>query len=82
MLLGGAIDPAATLRRKPMTLICPKCLEEAVIRLDLADGDTLTRGACDEEYSADTVRQLVDGWAKLLPWIEQHPAQVEEPATR
>lgn len=64
-----------------MNLICPKCLCEEVIRLDLCDGDTLTCGGCDAEYSAGDVRAMVDGWVKLLPWIEAHPARTETAAT-
>jgi hypothetical protein len=26
------------------------------------------------------VRLLVDGWAKLLPWLEAHPARKEDAA--
>lgn len=62
-----------------MKVICPKCLEEAAVSLDLTDGDTLACPECDETYSAATVRELVDGWAKLLPWIEAHPARQEQP---
>ena len=63
-----------------MNLICPKCLEVATVRLDLDDGDTLTCTGCEESYSVDTVRQMVEGWAKLLPWLAQHPARVEAAA--
>lgn len=64
-----------------MSLICPRCLEEQCVKLDLADGDTLTCPGCDEEYSLATVEALVEGWAKILPWLKQHPARHEQPAT-
>jgi hypothetical protein len=63
-----------------MNLICPKCLEEQPVRLDLADGDTLSCPGCDEEYSLDAVQAMVEGWAKLLPWLRLHPARQEQPA--
>ncbi len=65
-----------------MNVICPKCLDpDAVVRLDVSDGDALTCGGCEEEYSATAVREMVDSWAKVLPWIEAHPARTEATAT-
>ena len=59
-----------------LPVICPKCLDgDAAVRLDLNDGDTLTCAGCEEEYSLDAVRELVAGWAKLLPWLDAHPAR-------
>lgn len=62
-----------------MNVICPKCLEEAAVTLDLNDGDTLHCPECDEEYTVAAVRGLVDSWAKLLPWLEAHPARTSTP---
>jgi hypothetical protein len=64
-----------------VNVICPKCLDpDAVVRLNVADGDTLTCGGCEEEYSAARVREMVASWAKVLPWIEAHPARTEAAA--
>lgn len=63
-----------------MKVICPKCLADEIVRLDVCDGDTLTCGGCDEEFSVADLRRLVDSWAKLLPWLESHPARTEETA--
>lgn len=61
-----------------MTLICPKCLTDACITLDLDDGDTLRCNDCEEEYTVEDVSALVESWSKLLPWIKQHPARVPQ----
>ncbi|HEX4614002.1 MAG TPA: hypothetical protein VH092_37820 [Urbifossiella sp.] len=53
-----------------MTLTCPKCLEEHPVRLDVADGVTLTCGGCEEEYTAAAVRRVVDSWLLVLPRLE------------
>jgi hypothetical protein len=58
-----------------MKTICPKCMEESAICVDLADGDTLTCAECDEEYSLGAVIDLVESWGRLLPWLRSHPAR-------
>lgn len=63
-----------------MNLTCPKCLSEAVIRLDVGDGETLTCDHCEESYTTAEIRAVVDGWSKLLPWLESHPARTEAAA--
>lgn len=58
--------------------MCPKCMRpDATVRLNVNDGDTLTCFECDEEFTVSDVRTLVDSWAKLLPWLESHPARAE-----
>lgn len=56
-------------------LICPKCLSESAVRLDIADGDTLSCPECDGEFTVADVEQLVVCWSKLLPWLKSHPAR-------
>ncbi len=64
-----------------MNLICPRCMSEAVVRLDLDDGDTLTCHECDESYTVAEVDALVAGWTRLLPWLLTHPARTPVPTT-
>ncbi len=58
-----------------MNLICPRCMSEETIRLDLTDGDTMTCGGCDEEFTVDAVADLVASWSRVLPWLRCHPAR-------
>lgn len=58
-----------------MDVTCPKCLCEAAVTLDVTDGDTLTCPDCSESYTVADIEALVEGWAKLLPWIKSHPAR-------
>ena len=63
-----------------MNLICPRCLNHAVIRLEVGDGDTLTCAECEEEFSLTDVVNMVESWKPLLPWLCAHPARVEASA--
>jgi hypothetical protein len=55
---------------------CLKCLaSDATVTLDLTDGDTLYCRSCDEEFTVADVEAAVSSWAKLLPWLRQHPAR-------
>jgi hypothetical protein len=59
-----------------MNAICLKCLDpDAVLKLDLADGNTISCESCNEEFSVIDVRRVLDGWAKLLPWLEANPVR-------
>ena len=58
-----------------MNTICPNCLEVATQRIDLDDGDTVTCTGCEEEYSVDQVRRLIESWGPLLGWLDSHPAR-------
>lgn len=60
-----------------MNAVCPKYMKAETV--DVNDGDAIHCNGCDEEYSAADVRAVVDCWAKLLPWIETHPARTAEP---
>lgn len=62
-----------------MQVICPRCMTEASVTLDLDDGDTLRCPECSEEYTVGDVADLVDCWAKLLPWLRAHPARTAPP---
>lgn len=67
----------ATLETKRgMKLPCPKCGEqEAMIQLDLDDGQTCSCRECDDEFSLDDVREFIGRWAKMIAWIETMPAE-------
>lgn len=58
-----------------MNLICPKCLDAAVISLDLDDGDQLTCRNCEESYTVADVVCIVESWSKMLPWLLKCPAR-------
>jgi hypothetical protein len=63
-------------------VVCPMCWKEAVIKLDLDDGSTLTCGGCDGTFNVDDVRNIIEGWAKLMPWLLACPARINPtPAT-
>ena len=62
-----------------MKLICPFCGDaDAAFTLDLLDGDTMTCGQCDTEFTADQARERLDElaacWAPVLDWLKLHPA--------
>lgn len=56
-----------------MKLVCPVCLAEAVIRLDLVDGDGMKCDECDAEYTVADVQAVVESWSRVLPWLLTHP---------
>lgn len=49
-----------------MKTICPKCLADEVIRVNLDDGDTLTCSGCDEEFTAGDLREPLTTLFPLL----------------
>jgi uncharacterized protein (DUF983 family) len=52
-------------------LPCPKCGNaESCISLHLDDCETFTCRECDEEFTADDVRDLIAKWGKVLAWID------------
>lgn len=63
-----------------MNAICPKCLADETIRVDVNDGDTLTCAGCDEEFTVSDLETLFESWATLLPWLKSHPARTAEAA--
>lgn len=63
-----------------MTTICPKCMEDVCIRVNVHDGDTLTCDNCDEEYTVAAIDELIESWKPLLAWLKAHPARVSDAA--
>lgn len=55
-------------------LICPKCLAESCLKIDIADGDTITCPECEDEYSYTDVRAVVESWGPVVAkWLAAHP---------
>ena len=46
----------------PLKTICPKCMADATIHVNLTDGDAVTCQDCNEEYTVTDVRALVESW--------------------
>jgi hypothetical protein len=62
-------------------VVCPKCLAESNVKIDVNDGDTLTCPECEEEYSLTDVVNLIETWKPILPWLLAHPARQPECVT-
>lgn len=63
-----------TTTTKGIQLPCPRCGEpDANLTLYLADGETFQCQECDEEFTADAVRDLLARWAPVLAWLERMP---------
>ena len=56
-----------------MTLHCILCGAEAAIKLDLADGDTLSCPDCGEDFAVADVKDRINEWQTALNWIETMP---------
>jgi hypothetical protein len=54
-------------------LPCPCCGEDATIRLDLDDLTNFSCTACENEFTLDTVRDVIDRWQRVLAWIDRAP---------
>ena len=65
-----------------MKTICPKCMDDVCISVNLDDGDTLTCSSCDEEYTVAAIDELIESWKPLLAWLKAHPARVSDVAGR
>ena len=61
-----------------MELQCIRCGEDAVIRLDLNDGDTMSCSECEKEFTVSDVEEVLACWGAILPWIKSHPARKGE----
>ena len=58
-----------------MILHCVLCGEEAEIRLNLTDGETLSCPACGEDFAVSDVEERLEEWHKALAWIKTFPKQ-------
>lgn len=60
-----------------MSVVCPKCLSESQVAVNVEDGESLYCPECEENYTVTEVRELLDSWKAILPWLEAHPARAE-----
>jgi predicted nucleic acid binding AN1-type Zn finger protein len=59
-----------------LLLPCPKCGNtEASIKLCLFDGGTFCCLECDDEFTAEDVRDFIAKWRKVLAWVDAAPRQ-------
>jgi hypothetical protein len=56
-------------------MICPRCMERTTCRVDVTDGNSITCDSCAEGFTAQDLAELVESWAKVLPWLAAHPAR-------
>ena len=64
-----------------MNLTCPRCMKDEIVRVDINDGNTLTCAGCDETYTLDEVRDMIDQWQEIMPWLMAHPDRKQELAS-
>lgn len=67
----------APVKRGFQGLPCVRCGTTDRVLLDLEDTSKFECGDCDESFSADDVRKLLNGWATVLAWIDLAPAVPE-----
>lgn len=54
---------------------CIKCADEnAVVHVSLSDTSAFKCDGCDEEFSADDVREFIGQWQAVLAWCDAAPA--------
>jgi hypothetical protein len=63
-----------TTRRGFGPLTCPLCGQDCAISLNLEDLETCTCPECSEEFTLDTVRDVIARWQKVLAWVDLCPA--------
>lgn len=67
-----------TTTARGLTLPCPCCHEAgACITLHLAEVDRFTCLECEEEFTTDDVREMIDRvkrWEKVLAWVDAMPS--------
>jgi hypothetical protein len=66
--------PAARVERG-FTLTCLACGQEASISLDLDTLDTFRCPECENDFSRETVEEVIGQWRKVLDWIDLAPAK-------
>ena len=69
--------PGQPVKRGFPGLTCFKCGETDCISLaglsDLSADDAFTCRECNTDFSAADVREMLDGWSRLLAWIDAAP---------
>jgi hypothetical protein len=54
-------------------LPCLKCGATDAVRVSVADTRTLSCGECNEDFTVDEARAILESWASVLTWIEAAP---------
>jgi uncharacterized protein (DUF983 family) len=52
-------------------LRCPHCGQENTVRVYLEDVTVFQCNACDAEWGADELRELIALWTRVLAWVDQ-----------
>jgi hypothetical protein len=77
MIAAEVKAPEPAVARGFVGLICPSCASgDEVITVDLHDLDTFRCQGCENEFTAEQVREFLaaaEGWRVVLAWIEQAP---------
>jgi uncharacterized protein (DUF983 family) len=55
---------------------CPKCGDDTVT-VQLADVSQLHCTGCEEDLDLDDIRALVEGWGRVLAWLDTAPVYGE-----
>lgn len=59
--------------------ICPRCMEDSRIQVQLHDPDEpMHCESCDEEFTMDAVKHLIETWGPLIAWLDSHPARQQQ----
>ena len=61
--------------RRGFSLLCPRCLEQDTVRVDLDDLGRFTCTSCEEEFQADDVRAIIDAWTPALAFLASAPVK-------
>jgi hypothetical protein len=71
----AAANGATTAAKKGFgSLPCPKCGQDTNIKMYLDDLHTFACPECDDEFTADDVRQFLAKWSRVLSWLDSAPA--------
>jgi hypothetical protein len=54
-------------------ILCPCCLQENTVTLDLDSLDKVRCTSCDKEISISEIENLVGVWGRVLRWIKMAP---------
>jgi hypothetical protein len=64
---------AAPVARGFADLDCPCCGAQGGITVHLGSLDEFHCGECDADFDAETVRNLIARWTRVLAWIDLAP---------
>lgn len=67
--------PAA---KRGFSLTCLSCGQQASITLDLDDCHTFHCPDCENEFTADDVRQVIGEWQRVLSWLDLAPPAADD----